>query len=186
MNYKVVACHMAFYYGHIFMVHFLENTTNLRPLGLLALNMYQKVWPCTKKWIWCILWIHVHKGKFWGVSAFYLSPCFLLPFLLLPPSFPLVYNNIRKLEKENTRQAKKRKWLSKIETTILFHGPLTFTTKEPHTPLPPQIMLDMTMNDVGLKVNLFETSNSLVTLTFIFPYIRAKWLWDEFNGQSHV
>jgi hypothetical protein len=28
---------------------------------------------------------------------------------MLPPSCPLVYNNIRKLEIENTRQAKKRK-----------------------------------------------------------------------------
>jgi hypothetical protein len=40
----------------------------------------------------------------------------------------------------------------------------------------------MLVDNVGLKVRLLETSNSMVTLTF-FPWCKPKWSRDEFNNQ---
>ena len=43
----------------------------------------------------------------------------------------------------------------------------------------------MTVNDVGLKINLLRTPSSMITLT-LFSCCKLKWSWDEFNGQSHI
>jgi hypothetical protein len=41
------------------------------------------------------------------------------------------------------------------------------------------------VNNVGIKICLLGTSNSMVTLTFS-PWCKPKWYWEEFNCQSHI
>ena len=142
----------------------------------IFLKEYKKFKGCGHfSWTWikrcdhapksgCVVFflLHVQKGKFWGFPVFYLLPFFLPSFLLSTITF------------EKRKKKKKRKnGLSSIETTFLFHGLLTFVVKEPLMPLPLQIMLDMIVDDVGLKINLFQTSNSMVTLTF-FSLTKSK------------
>ena len=43
----------------------------------------------------------------------------------------------------------------------------------------------MSMNNVGLKLCLLGTLNSIITLTF-FPWCKLKWSWDELNNQLHI
>ena len=48
-----------------------------------------------------------------------------------------------------------------------------------------KIRWTMLVDNVGIKVCLFGTSNSMVTLIF-FPWCKPKWSRDEFNNQSHI
>ena len=41
------------------------------------------------------------------------------------------------------------------------------------------------MNNVGLKICILGTSNSMVTLTF-FPWCKPKWSQHKFNSQSQI
>ena len=43
----------------------------------------------------------------------------------------------------------------------------------------------MSMNNVGLKICLLETLNSIITLIF-FPWCKPKWSLDKFNDQSQI
>jgi len=43
----------------------------------------------------------------------------------------------------------------------------------------------MSVDNVGLKICLLGTSNSMVTLSFP-PWCKPKWSWDEFNNQSQM
>ena len=40
-------------------------------------------------------------------------------------------------------------------------------------------------DNVGLKICLLETSNSMVTPTFL-PWCKPEWARDEFNSGSHI
>ena len=48
-----------------------------------------------------------------------------------------------------------------------------------------KIRWSMSMDDVGLKICLLGTSNSMATLIF-FPWCKPKWSHDEFNSQSYI
>jgi len=54
------------------------------------------------------------------------------------------------------------------------HLPLPFPTKAPLLPLPLQNRWTMSMDNVGLKIFILKTSNSMVTLTFV-PWCKLKW-----------
>ena len=38
--------------------------------------------------------------------------------------------------------------------------------------------------NVGIKIRLLGTSNSMNTLSMFFPWCKPKWLWDEFKVHS--
>jgi hypothetical protein len=106
--------------------------------------------------------------------AFQFSSC--LTFSLLLPFFPHNYGNI---------SATKIRILN-IKTAFLLHGPMTFATREPLSPLPPQNTLD---HDNGLH----RTKNrSFGNLKFhdhscnYFSWCKPKCSWDKFNDQSYI
>ena len=42
------------------------------------------------------------------------------------------------------------------------------------------------VDNVGLKICLLGTLNSMVTLACFIPWCKPKWSRDEFNNQSHI
>ena len=119
--------------------------------------------------------LHVQKGKFWGFSR-------VLPSPLLPPFFPLVYNNIWRKKKEK----KKKKGTIIYWNNISFSWSLDFCNERTSYASP-------TANHVGHDSGWCRTENKPFPdlklhghFDIFFPWLRAKWSQDEFNSQSHI
>ena len=72
-----------------------------------------------------------------------------------------------------------------IIAIFLCHVHLPFSTRALVLPLTLQTDWTMSMDNVGPRICLLGTSNSMITLTF-WPWCNPKWSRDEFNNQSWI
>ena len=78
-----------------------------------------------------------------------------------------------------------KKILLRILLQQYFFATCLFLLEHPFCLSHRKIRWTMSMDNIGFKIRLLGSSNSMVTLTF-FPWHKLKWSQDEFNNQSHI
>jgi hypothetical protein len=171
MDYEVGPWKMAFFHGPTWWSNFqgpISSKINYEAFGPLTrckLHVDQEEWPCTQKWMCWFFLIYAQKGQFKRIKS---SLTILLSSLLFIFSSP------------------KNMSLKIYYTNIFCHGPLFFFYYNASFASHCKSYYTMLVDNVGLKICPLGTSNSMVTLTFIFPWCKQKWSWDKFNNQLQI
>ena len=118
------------------------------PLTRCKPNVDQEEWPCTKTINVLIFFLNFfQKGNYEDNNSSLAICLSSLVFIFSSQNFNIyIYNNF-------------------IITTFLCHGPLPFYVRARLLPLHHKTHWTMSMDNVGLKICLWGTSNSMVTLT---------------------
>ena len=128
----------------------------------------QEEWPCTKKWMcWFCFNICPNRTYSKKIEKLQVWPFFLSSLVFIFSSYPPPNKYI-------------------IITIFPCHGSLPFFDHSTSIAYSHRKTLwTMSVDNVGLKICLLETLNSMVTLT-LFPWCKPRWSRDKFNTQSQI